>query len=121
MAQKKTKKTTKEQADRKELIDYFSKVCSGEINYPILQKTINKIMSDDYVQYTYKGLEYALWYAVVKKNMSITSISIACYLYEEAKNYYQWQQRMKQQVAGWMPTDEDAVIVRRDKEEDVFT
>lgn len=71
---------------------------------------------------TISGIHYTLRYMREHEQVQMygDGLALVPYYYEEARNYYQWQQRMKQQVAGWTPTDNDAVIVRRDKEEDVF-
>lgn len=117
---KKKKELSQEQIDRLELIDYYSKVCSCEINYPLLQQTLKRLMSDEFVKYTYKGLQYALWYAKERKRMDITNIAIAAYVYDEAKAYYNWHKKMQQVVADWRLEDNDVEIIRREKEEDVF-
>ena len=72
---------------------------------------------------TIAGIHYTLRYMREHEQVQMygDGLALVPYYYDAARNYYQWQQRMKQQVAGWTPADEDAVIVRRDKEEDVFT
>ena len=116
----KRKDLTQEQIDRKELITYFASICSCEINYPTLQATLKKIMSDEYVRYTYKGLRYALWYVKNYKQMNISSIYVATTYYNEARKYYQWQEKMKQQIAGWQQDDTEVVVCKRSMMEEVF-
>ena len=72
---------------------------------------------------TVAGIHYTLRYMRGHEQVQMygDGLSLVPYYYDQARIYYQWQQRMKQQVAGWMPADDDAVIVRHDKEEDVFT
>lgn len=72
---------------------------------------------------TIAGIHYTLRYMREHEQVQMygDGLALVPYYYDQARNYYQWQQRMKQQVAGWVPADEDAVIVRHDKEEDVFT
>ena len=72
---------------------------------------------------TIAGIHYTLRYMREHEQVQMygNGLALVPYYYDAARNYYQWQQRMKQQVAEWMPADDDAVIVRHDKEEDVFT
>ena len=72
---------------------------------------------------TIAGIHYTLRYMREHEQVQMygDGLALVPYYYDQARNYYQWQQRMKQQVAEWVPVDEDAVIVRHDKEEDVFT
>lgn len=72
---------------------------------------------------TIAGIHYTLRYMREHEQVQMygDGLALVPYYYDQARNYYQWQQRMKQQVAGWVPSDDDAVIVRLDKEEDVFT
>lgn len=116
----KKKELTQEQIDRKELIAYFASICSCEINYPSIQSMLKQIMKDEYEKYTYKGLQYALWYAKERKHMDISSIYIATYVYNEAKKYYQWQQKMKQQISDWKQDDKEVVVCKKPREEEVF-
>lgn len=111
---------SQEQIDRKELIAYFTSICSCEINYAYIQSSLKRMMEDEYKKYTYKGLEYALWYAKVHKGMDIRSIYIATYVYDEAKKYFQWRQKMKKSVANWQQNDEDIIIYKKELEEEVF-
>ena len=71
---------------------------------------------------TVAGIHYTLWYMREHEQMQLDGdgLGLVQWYYDAAKNFYQWQQRMKQQVTRWKPTDDDAVIVRHDKEEDVF-
>lgn len=117
---KKKKELSQEQIDRLELIDYYSKVCSCEINYPLLQQTLKRLMSDEFVKYTYKGLQYALWYAKEIKEMYILSIYAAVYVYNEAKDYYNWRQKMQRVVADWRLDDKEITVTKREKEVDIF-
>ena len=72
---------------------------------------------------TIPGIHYTLHYMREHEQVQMygNGLALVPYYYDHARDYYQWQQRMKQQVAEWMPADDDAVIVRHDKEEDVFT
>lgn len=116
----KKKELTQEQNDRKELIAYFASICSIEINYPALYATLKKIMSDEYVKYTYNGLRYSLWYAKEHKQMDISNIYVATTYYNEARKYYQWQQKMKQQISGWQQDDAEVVVCKKSRIEGVF-
>lgn len=72
---------------------------------------------------TIPGIHYTLRYMREHEQVQMygDGLALVPYYYDVARNYYQWQRRMKQQVGDWMPQDDDAVIVRHDKEEDVFT
>ena len=72
---------------------------------------------------TISGIHYTLRYMREHEQgqMYGDGLALVPYYYDASRAYWNWQQRMKQQVAGWTPTDNDAVIVRHDKEEDVFT
>ena len=69
---------------------------------------------------TYSGIRYALWYSINVKQMPYRGVGIVPYVYKEAKTYWQWRQRMKKQVASWQPQDNDAVVVKRQREDEVF-
>ena len=71
---------------------------------------------------TIAGIHYTLRYMREHEQVQMygDGLALVPYYYDAARNYYQWQQRMKQQVSAWKPADDDAVIVRHDKEEDVF-
>ena len=72
---------------------------------------------------TIPGIHYTLRYMREHEQVQMygDGLALVPYYYDASRAYWNWQQRMKQQVAGWMPADDDAVIVRHDKEEDVFT
>ena len=69
---------------------------------------------------TYDGMRYALWYSISIADKPYKGIGILPYIYSDAKKYWLWQKQMKQQVADWSLNDEDIVIMRQDKQEDVF-
>ena len=103
--------------DRKALLDYIHHL-DPSANFMALTAQLKRMMADN--DMTYAGMRYALWYNINVKQLPYKGIGILPYVYQEAKDYWNWQQRMKQQVAGWTPADDDAVIVRHDDEEDVF-
>ena len=72
---------------------------------------------------TIAGIHYTLRYMREHEQVQMygDGLALVPYYYDASRAYWNWQQRMKQQVAGWTPADNDAVIVRHDKEEDVFT
>lgn len=104
--------------DRTALLDYIKQI-DPDTNFIVATAQIKRMIAD--YGMTYAGMRYALWYSINVANRQYKGISVLPYVYEESRKYWQWQQRMKQQVAGWTPADDDAVIVRHDKEEDVFT
>ena len=110
------KSTGPDAAERKALLDYI-KALDPNANFISIGSQLKR-MTDDGM--TYSGIRYALWCSVNVKQMPYKGVGIIPYVYEEAKSYWQWQQRMKQQVTSWQPQDNDAVVVRHDKEEDVF-
>ena len=72
---------------------------------------------------TIPGIHYTLRYMREHEQVQMygDGLALVPYYYDASRAYWNWQQRMKQQVSGWMPADDDAVIVRHEKEEDVFT
>ena len=115
MARKKNEPSP-DATERKVLLDYI-KALDPNANFVSIGWQLKRMIGEGM---TYSGIRYALWYSINVKQMPYRGVGIIPYVYKEAKTYWQWQQRMKKQVAGWMPADEDAVIVRRDTEEDVF-
>lgn len=110
------KLTSPDAAERKALLDYI-KSLDPDANFIMIGSQLKR-MTDEGM--TYAGIRYALWYSINVKGAEYKGIGIVPYVYDEAKKYWQWQQKMKVQVAGWKQADEDAVVVRYDKEEDVF-
>ena len=107
----------KQANDRTALLDYVKRL-DPNANFMVITAQLKRMITD--YGMTYAGMRYALWYSVNIANKPYKGVGILPYIYEDAKKYWQWQQRMKQQVADWMPQDDDDVIVRRDVEEDVF-
>lgn len=103
--------------DRKALLDYIHRL-DPSANFMALTAQLKRMMADHGM--TCGGMRYALWYSINVKQLPYKGIGILPYVYTEARDYWNWQQRMKQQVAGWMPADDEVVIVRHDDEEDVF-
>lgn len=112
---KQAKNTDKD--PRKILFDYIKRL-DPEANFAAISSQVKR-MADEYMM-TYAGMQYALWYSINIKQLPYKGVGILPYVYEESRKYWHWQQRMKQQVAGWTPADDDVVIMRHDKEEDVF-
>lgn len=112
---KQVKNTTKD--PRKALFDYIKQL-DHEANFAAIASQVKR-MADEYMM-TYAGMQYALWYSINIKQLPYKGVGILPYVYEESRKYWHWQQRMKQQVADWTPADDDVVIMRHDKEEDVF-
>lgn len=103
---------------RKALLDYI-KSLDPDANFPAIAMQLKRMMAEHGM--TYAGMRYALWYSINVKELPYNGIGILPYVYDESRRYWNWKQRMKQQVSAWKPQDNDAVIVRHDKEEDVFT
>lgn len=110
------KSTSPDAAERKALLDHI-KTLDPHANFILIGSQLKR-MTDDGL--TYNGIRYALWYSINVKQMPYKGIGIIPYVYEEAKAYWQWQQRMKQQVASWQPQDNDAVVVKRQRDDEVF-
>lgn len=115
MARKKNEPSP-DAAERKALLDYIKELYPNA-NFIAIGSQLKR-MTDDGM--TYSGIRYALWYSVNVKQMPYKGVGIVPYVYEEAKTYWQWQQRMKQQVASWQPQDNDAVVVKRHRDDEVF-
>lgn len=103
-------------AERKALLDYI-KALDPNANFIAIGSQLKR-MTDEGM--TYSGIRYVLWYSINVKHMPYKGVGIIPYVYEEAKAYWQWQQRMKQQVASWQPQDNDAVVVKRQRDDEVF-
>lgn len=103
---------------RKALLDYI-KSLDPDANFPAIAVQLKRMMVEHGM--TYAGMRYALWYSINIKELPYKGIGILPYVYDESRRYWNWKQRMKQQVSTWKPQDDEAVIVRQDKEEDVFT
>ena len=115
MARKKNEPSP-DAAERKALLAYIKEL-DPNANFIAIGSQLKR-MTDENM--TYSGIRYALWYSINVKQMPYKGVGIIPYIYEEAKAYWQWQQRMKQQVASWQPQDNDAVIVKRQREDEVF-
>lgn len=103
--------------NRTALLDYIKQL-DPDTNFIVATAQIKRMIAD--YGMTYAGMRYALWYSINVANRQYKGIGVLPYVYEDAKKYWDWQQRMKQQVAGWTPADDDAVIMRHDKEEEIF-
>lgn len=110
------KLTNPDAAERKSLLAYIKELDSNA-NFIAITSQLKRMIDEGM---TYSGIRYALWYSINVKQMSYKGVGIVPYVYEEAKAYWQWQQRMKQQVASWQPRDNDAVVVKRQREDEVF-
>lgn len=71
---------------------------------------------------TIAGIHYTLRYMREHEQIRLDGdgLGLVQWYYDAAKNFYQWQQRMKKQVVRWTQANDEAVIVRIDKEEEVF-
>lgn len=103
--------------DRKALLDDI-KSLDPNANFTAIAARLKR-MTTDY-NMSYSGMRYALWWSIEVMGMEYKGIGIMPYIYNDAKVYWEWTQRMKRQVAGWKPSDDEAVVVRHDDEEDVF-
>ena len=83
------KEKTQEDIDRNNLLNYFISICCEPINYAVYNKQLKEI-KQQYKDYTYKGMQYCLWYIHEHQKIPIKSIAIVPYYYEESKKYYQW-------------------------------
>lgn len=110
------KSASPDAAERKALLAYIKEL-DPNANFIAITSQLKR-MADEGM--TYSGIRYALWYSVNVKQMPYKGVGIIPYVYEEAKAYWQWKQRMKQQVASWQPQDNDAVVVKRQREDEVF-
>ena len=115
MARKKNE-SNPDAAERKALLDYIKSLDSNA-NFITITSQLKR-MTDEGM--TYAGMRYALWYSINVKQLPYKGVGILPYIYDEAKAYYQWQQYMKQQVASWQPQDNDAVVVKRQRDDEVF-
>ena len=110
------KSTSPDAAERKALLDYI-KALDPNANFIAIGSQLKHMIDEGM---TYSGIRYALWYSINVKQMPYKGVGIVPYVYEEAKVYWQWQQRMKKQVASWQPKDNDDVVVKRQRDDEVF-
>ena len=115
MARKKNEPSP-DATERKALLDYIKSI-DPNANFILITSQLKR-MTDEGM--TYSGIRYALWYSINVKKMPYRGVGIVPYVYEEAKTYWQWQQRMKKQVASWQPQDDDNVVVKRQRDDEVF-
>ena len=115
MARKKNEPSP-DATERKALLAYI-KALDPNANFILITSQLKRMIDEGM---TYNGIRYALWYSINVKQMPYKGVGIIPYVYEEAKAYWQWQQCMKQQVASWQPQDNDAVVVKRQREDEVF-
>lgn len=68
---------------------------------------------------TVAGIHYTLWYMREHEHMQLDGdgLGLVQWYYDAAKNFFQWQQRMKQQVSNWQQTSNAAVKVKQANEE----
>ena len=115
MARKKNEPSP-DATERKALLDYIKEL-DPNANFIAIGSQLKRMITEGM---TYSGIRYALWYSVNVKQMPYKGVGIIPYVYKEAKSYWQWQQRMKKQVAGWQPQDNDDVVVKRQRDDEVF-
>ena len=115
MARKKNEPSP-DATERKALLAYI-KALDPNANFILITSQLKRMIDEGM---TYNGIRYALWYSINVKQMPYKGVGIIPYVYEEAKAYWQWQQCMKQQVASWQPKDNDAVVVKRQRKDEVF-
>ena len=116
MARKKNEPSP-DASERKALLDYI-KILDPDANFIMIGSQLKRMLAEGM---TYAGIRYALWYSINVRGMEYKGVGIIPCVYDEAKRYWQWQQQMKAQVAGWKQSDEDAVVVKRQREDEVFT
>lgn len=110
------KSTSPDAAERKALLAYIKEL-DPNANFILITSQLKRMTIEGM---TYSGIRYALWYSINVKQMPYRGVGIIPYVYKEAKTYWQWQQRMKKQVASWQPQDNDAVVVKRQRKDEVF-
>lgn len=108
-------------ADNRHALFTLIKGFAPDSNMRIISIQLAKMMKDN-PDMTYGGITQTLYY--LRDNgydLSKSPLGLIPYKYDDARKHWEWKRAMRKQVAGWVPADDDAVIVRRDKEEDVFT
>lgn len=117
--QEKRSSVTKQKQDngRSALLTYIKQL-DPNANFMVIIAQLKRMITD--YGMTYKGMHYALWYSINNKNLPYKGVGILPYVYQESKDYWDWQQRMKQQVAGWKIKDKEAIVVRKEAEEEIF-
>lgn len=117
---KQKKEKTQEDIDRNNLLNYFISVCCEKINYAVYNKQLKEI-KQQYKDYTYKGMQYCLWYIHEHQKIPIKSIAIVPYYYEESKKYYQWLKDIKKSLKEYnMELEKEKIVIRQEMEENIF-
>lgn len=113
------KQKSQKEIERVETIEYFQTLVSEPVNWSMVSAQLKRIMTDN-PQYTYKGIQYCLWYIQTQTNADIHSIAIVNYYYDDAKRYYQWRKQIKEQIKNWKPNDNTITIVKTEQQENIF-
>lgn len=116
---RKKKNQTQDDIDKENLLNYFISICCEPINYAVYNKQLREI-KQQYKNYTYKGMQYCLWYLHEHQNIPIKSIAIVPYYYEESKRYYQWLKNIKNSLKNYNMKQSEKTIIKQETEEDIF-
>lgn len=86
---------------RKELIDNVCKIFNTDVPSGLILKQIKEY--HDQYQYNYAAINYTLWYIVCFLNKQLDEkygLALIKYYYDEAKQYYEQQEKIKQSVSN---------------------
>lgn len=106
-------------SDSRRLADYVY-TYAPQTDWIIFNTNVKRLCKE--YNMTISGIEYTLWYIKNKIDVDMydSGLGLVPYYYNEAKKYYQWQQKMKQQVSDWKQDDKEIVVCKKPKVEEVF-
>lgn len=91
-ADAKVQALSKEELDKKELMDYIKQLYGTTANWARIQQQLKQMMSDTERHYTYSGIRKTLvyWYEIKKQDVSksMGAIGIVPHIYQQALDYY---------------------------------
>jgi hypothetical protein len=110
---------TKTPAPMRQLTDYVQ-AYAPDTDWIRFTAQTKKMISDYGI--TPQGIQYTLWYikCYLEKNIKGDGLSLVPFYYEEAKRYYVWKKKMKQNISEWEQKDIEIVVSKTNKEEDIF-
>lgn len=109
------KEPTKEDIERKKLMDYIKQLSGNDIDWGYTMARLKQFTKQDM---TYAGMRYALWYQVSIEQKPYDGVELIPYIYDKAKRYYNDMQRIKYQI-NQSKFDNQCVTIEKKEYEDI--
>lgn len=109
-------KIIRDSEEYKQLIKFICENYNIEIPTGLMLKQIKEYKND--YSYTYGGIIYTLWYVkeILNKEFIVTyGVSLVKYYYNEAKEYYEQQEKVKQSMEIYNKAEIKTKIVKINK------